>query len=261
MSNNEGLQTGLLYRDHHRWLFLIEGGLTCIIATTGSYLIPDFPSTPASWLTHEEQLLAQRRMTEDLCRNQKETQKIGFVEVFTDWTIWWLAIARSMATVGESFESYFPTLVATMGYDPSTTLLLCAPPWIFAMTVSFYVPKFVVWLIVLLIVYISPFQAFRRYKGPFLAHCCHTLCRYHWVYPRDFVNEPYYPLLLFVSRAGFFRGFLFDTCGRHLIAQSDVSHIVFFAWVSNSISETSKRAIAIAFVNTCSTGVANTGAA
>ena len=261
MSNNEGLQTGLLYRDHHRWLFLIEGGLTCIIATTGSYLIPDFPSTPASWLTHEEQLLAQRRMTEDLCMNQKETQKIGFVEVFTDWTIWWLAIARSMATVGESFESYFPTLVATMGYDPSTTLLLCAPPWIFAMAVSFYVPKFVVWLIVLLIVYISPFQAFRRYKGPFLAHCCHTLCRYHWVYPRDFVNEPCYPLLLFVSRAEFFRGFLFDTRGRHLIAQSDVSHIVFFAWVSNSISETSKRAIAIAFVNTCSTGVANTGAA
>ena len=55
--------------------------------------------------------------------------------------------------------------------------------------------------------------------------------------------------------------FLFDIHGRLLITQSDASHIVFFAWVSNSIPETSERAITIAFVNTCSTGVANVGAA
>ena len=31
-----------------RWLFFIEGGLTCTIAIVSFYIIPDFPTTPAS---------------------------------------------------------------------------------------------------------------------------------------------------------------------------------------------------------------------
>ncbi|KIM50435.1 hypothetical protein SCLCIDRAFT_855161 [Scleroderma citrinum Foug A] len=72
---------------------------------------------------------------------QQETQKSGLVEAFTDWTVWWLAIARSMAIVGESFSNFFPTLAATIGYDPSITLLICAPPWILAMATAYCVSQ------------------------------------------------------------------------------------------------------------------------
>lgn len=41
-----------------RWLFFIEGGLTFAMALVSLYMIPDFPTTPASWLTAEEQVLA-----------------------------------------------------------------------------------------------------------------------------------------------------------------------------------------------------------
>ena len=111
-------------------------------------MIPDFPTTSVPWLTHEERILAQRRMFEDFgsIDKQQETQKSGLVEVFSDWTVWWLAMARSMATIGESFANFFPTLVATIGYDPSITLLICAPPWILAMATSYYVSRFVTWL-------------------------------------------------------------------------------------------------------------------
>jgi len=123
----------------------MEGGLTCLISVAGVYLIPDFPDTPVSWLTREEQILAQHRMIEDLCGiEQKRTQKSGFVEAFTDWKVWWLAIVRFLITVGQSFGNFFPILAATIGYNPSTTLLLCAPPWILGTATSFYVSQFVI---------------------------------------------------------------------------------------------------------------------
>ncbi len=40
-----------------------------------------------------------------------------------------------------SFNTYFPTLTATMGYSPTITLLLCAPPWAFTTIIAFIVAR------------------------------------------------------------------------------------------------------------------------
>ena len=250
-----------LHLGSFRWLFFMEGGLTCLIAAAGVYMIPDFPSTPVSWLTHDEQILAQRRMAEDLCGLKQEgTPKSGLVEAFTDWTVWWLALARSMATVGESFENFLPTLVATIGYDPSVTLLLCAPPWVLSMVALYYVSQFVIRFITFLVGSLKLFQTLRCYQGPLLAHRFCTLRGYHGFFPRDFDDESCCPLLVSVSQEANSRLCVSDRHGRLLATQSDVSYVIFFAWVSNSIPESSKRAVAMAFINTCSTGIANVGA-
>ncbi|KIM50595.1 hypothetical protein SCLCIDRAFT_145071 [Scleroderma citrinum Foug A] len=210
-----------------RWLFFMEGGLTCAIAVAGFYMIPDFPTTPASWLTDEEQMLAQRRMVEDLHGVEKRAmQKSGLVEAFSDWTVWWLGLSKAVLTVGLSFGNYFPTLAATMGYSPSVSLLLCAPPWILGVVSSFVISR----------------------------HSDATKDRF-W-----HVTGP-----IFVGIIGFAIGMLtMNTAARYLslifIAQSWVSFIIMLAWVSNSVPESSsKRAVVIAFVN-ASTGVANIGA-
>ena len=88
MSNDREVMCGSLYRGPYRWLFLVEGGLTCLVAAAGAYMIPDFPTTPVPWLTQEEQILAQRRMVEDFGGIKQGTQKSGLVEAFTDWTVW-----------------------------------------------------------------------------------------------------------------------------------------------------------------------------
>lgn len=131
----------------YRWLFFIEGGLTCILAIVALYIIPDFPTTPASWLTAEEQMLAQQRLEEDLnvvvhCPS-KNVQRSGLVEALSDWTMWWLAIALTALNAALSFGAFFPILVATMGYGPTTTLLLCSPPWIVGVITSFFITRFV----------------------------------------------------------------------------------------------------------------------
>lgn len=50
-------------------------------------------------------------------------------------------MALSSYVVGLSFNSYFPTLTATMGYSPTISLLLCAPPWIFTTITAFIVAR------------------------------------------------------------------------------------------------------------------------
>ena len=55
----------------------------------------------------------------------------------TDWRVWYMALALTSQVVALSFNAFFPTLAATMGYDRTVTLLLCAPPWAFAAIVTF----------------------------------------------------------------------------------------------------------------------------
>lgn len=177
----------------------MEGGLTCAIAVAGFYMIPDFPTTPASWLTDEEQMLAQRRMVEDLHGVEKRAmQKSGLVEAFSDWTVWWLGLSKAVLTVGLSFGNYFPTLAATMGYSPSVSLLLCTPPWILGVVSSFVISRFVLWLFLFLLS-LDSLQALRCYKGPLLACYWPNLRWYNRFCDRNVDNEHRCSLLISVS--------------------------------------------------------------
>jgi hypothetical protein len=51
----------------------------------------------------------------------------GFVNAMTDWKVWWLALALTSMVVSLSFNAFFPTLSATLGFNTTVTLLLCAP--------------------------------------------------------------------------------------------------------------------------------------
>lgn len=48
-----------------RWLFIIEGAMTVVVATTGYFVLPNFPRT-TSWLTEDERQLAIWRLDEDI---------------------------------------------------------------------------------------------------------------------------------------------------------------------------------------------------
>ncbi|KAH7887787.1 MFS general substrate transporter [Phlebopus sp. FC_14] len=207
-----------------RWLFFVEGGLTIAVSAIALTIIPDFPSTPATWLTSEEQTLAQKRMEEELHgfeqHQRRHSNKSGFCDALTDWKVWWLGIALSSMAAALSFGNFFPTLSATMGYSPTVTLLLCAPPWLLGTATSFIVTR-------------------------------HS----------DSSGERFWhitiPLMLGIT--GFVIAILtMNTVIRYVslffMTQSSVAFVVFMTWVSNSIPEgSSKRAVAIAFINTLAT--------
>ncbi|KAG8218703.1 hypothetical protein J3R82DRAFT_4371 [Butyriboletus roseoflavus] len=124
-----------------RWLFYIEGTLTVVVALSAIFVLPDFPSSLPQWLTLQERALAQLRIEEDGLVDEGETddtkgQATGLMLALSDWKVWWLCVALTSMVVSLSFNAFFPTLSATMGYSPTITLLLCSPPWAFATLVG-----------------------------------------------------------------------------------------------------------------------------
>ncbi|KAG1776639.1 sugar transporter [Suillus placidus] len=204
-----------------RWLFFVEGALTIVVAVSAGWILPDFPSTPSVWLLPEEQTLAKRRMEEEVAGGNEHKSKpgedhSGLVEALMDWRVWWVGAALSLMISSMSFGIFFPTLSATMGYNATTSLLLCAPPWILGTATSFVVAR----------------------------HSDATGDRFwHIIGP------------LLVGIAGFILAIsTMNTTMRYislfLMTQSPVAYVVSLTWVMNTFSQSqSKRAAVIALIN------------
>lgn len=65
----------------------------------------------------------------------------GLYLAVTDWKVWLFAHAMAAQVVALSFDTYFPTLSATLGYNPTVTLLLVAPPFIFTVIAAFWLSR------------------------------------------------------------------------------------------------------------------------
>lgn len=214
-----------------RWLFFVEGILTTIVAVCAIWILPDFPSTPSIWLSPDEQILAKRRMEEDATAGNEDQSKpvegfSGLFEAVMDWRVWWLGVALAFMMASLSFGSFFPTLSATMGYNATISLLLCAPPWILGTATSFFVAR----------------------------HSDVTGDRFWHITG---------PLLLGVF--GFMIAIsTMNTAVRYLslffMTQSPVAYVIFLTWILNTFSQSrSKRAAAIGLINSMAT-LGNVGA-
>jgi len=72
---------------------------------------------------------------------QTEGQGSGLWLAFTDIKVWWLALALTSQVVALSFNAFFPTLSATLGYNTTVSLLLCAPPFVFTVIVAAFLSR------------------------------------------------------------------------------------------------------------------------
>ncbi|KAK7061677.1 major facilitator superfamily domain-containing protein [Favolaschia claudopus] len=200
-----------------RWLFYIEGALTVFIAVCAIFILPDFPAT-SKFLTPEERELALLRMTEDAgVGDQDETENHGqfggLRMAFFDWRVWWLAFAMTAQVVALSFNAFFPTLTQTLGYSPTVTLLLCAPPFAFAALAAFVLS---------------------RYVGE---RCFHMISSF---------GLGILGFIIAVSTMNTAARYV----SLFLMAQSYAGFVVMYAWVSNSFPRPpSKRAVALALIN------------
>lgn len=131
---------GVLGHAAWRWLFFIEGAITMVVAIIAIFILPDFPETSSSWLSPAEQALAIRRMQEDaalLPAYGNIGERAGLIMALKDWKVWWLSLLYAVILLSVSFNVYFPTLTATLGYNRTISLVLCAPPSILVTIVSF----------------------------------------------------------------------------------------------------------------------------
>lgn len=55
-----------------RWIFILEGLLTCVVAIGAFWILPDFPED-VKWLTEEERTFVQAKLEKDVGKSGVDT--------------------------------------------------------------------------------------------------------------------------------------------------------------------------------------------
>ncbi|KAH8647887.1 major facilitator superfamily domain-containing protein [Xylariales sp. PMI_506] len=120
-----------------RWLFIVEGVTTVGCGLLFAFLMPEYPHN-ARILKQAERDYAVWRLEMEAGAGEahEETTTLGgFKLALKDpkiWTlIWMIFLTQGMG----STNNFFPTIVQTLGYNSMITLLLTAPPFLFAAVV------------------------------------------------------------------------------------------------------------------------------
>jgi MFS family permease len=128
---------GFLGMRSWQWLFVIEGCATILLSVSAAFVLPDFPST-TRWLSDDEKVIAVQRL--EASRGTKPTQRSSLLSglhmTVTDYKVWILAAIIMTKTSAAAVGSFVPTLIATLEYGRVKSLLLVAPPYIFAAIVQ-----------------------------------------------------------------------------------------------------------------------------
>ncbi|KAF2184062.1 MFS general substrate transporter [Zopfia rhizophila CBS 207.26] len=123
-----------------RWIFILEGILTVVVAIIAFFTLYDFPET-AGFLTEEERAFVVYRLKYQAVEGdespqvaQDDTFKWKYVKAaFLDWQIWtniWVYWGIVAPLYGISL--FLPTIIRELGYTSSTAQLLTVPIYITA---------------------------------------------------------------------------------------------------------------------------------
>lgn len=111
-----------------QWLFIVEGVVTFGVAIVCIFLLPDEPLR-TRWLTPEQRQLAHDRIQRDTVGLQpSKGARAGFMQALRDPRLYLLVFMQNMHLSATSFNQFFPTVVKSLGYGTTMTLVLTAPP-------------------------------------------------------------------------------------------------------------------------------------
>ncbi|KAL4879875.1 major facilitator superfamily domain-containing protein [Aspergillus karnatakaensis] len=114
-----------------RWVFILEGVATCLIAVVLFFFIPDFPED-CKWLSEREYEFMRDKMGKETGRLNKN-RKIGWRDVlgvFKDYKIFLGGFMMFGQVVSGYAYAYFaPTIIRAYGYGEIMTQLYSVPPW------------------------------------------------------------------------------------------------------------------------------------
>ncbi|ETN38760.1 uncharacterized protein HMPREF1541_06798 [Cyphellophora europaea CBS 101466] len=124
-----------------RWIFILEGILTCVISLIWWFVIPNFPED-ARWLSEEEKTFVKTRLAQDQGKSALERRITArdVVNCFKDYKIFLGGLMYFGLIVPAYGYAYFaPSIIRGYGYSPIQTQLHSVPPWAAAFAFSMLV--------------------------------------------------------------------------------------------------------------------------
>ncbi|KAE8315389.1 major facilitator superfamily domain-containing protein [Aspergillus transmontanensis] len=116
------------------WLFIIEGSATVGIGVVCACIMPEFPHNSRILSQIERDLAVWRIESEAGAAEGTENESVlsGFTKALSDAKLLLLIFANMLSQTQGSIANYFPTLVASLNFNNTVSLLLTAPPYILA---------------------------------------------------------------------------------------------------------------------------------
>ncbi|KAJ4193891.1 hypothetical protein NW767_010130 [Fusarium falciforme] len=119
-----------------QWLFIIQGALSIVTALLAFAFLPDHPLT-TRWLSPEQRQLAHNRIFTDTTDAREGTSVwTGLREAVVDWRTWAMCLMYNLHLSSVGFQNFLPTVMETLGYSRTITLVLTCPPYLLAATVG-----------------------------------------------------------------------------------------------------------------------------
>ncbi|EIN11672.1 MFS general substrate transporter [Punctularia strigosozonata HHB-11173 SS5] len=123
-----------------QWIFIIAGPLTIFFAMMSALVLPDYPRT-TRWLTDREKEFAVYRLQRD--QGDNTDQRVPLLEAIKmalcDYKLYLFIVIQHCNLLSQTFTYFYPTIVSSLGYNKTQTLLLTAPPWFAAFLASLLV--------------------------------------------------------------------------------------------------------------------------
>lgn len=121
-----------------RWIFIIEGALTCVVGIGAYWMLVDFPdSTRKNWMflgIRERQWIISRIQRDRGDSKIPPFSMAKFLRAGKDWKVWaYAVIFFNTGTITYALAYNLPIiLVENMGFDVGAAQCLIAPPYAFA---------------------------------------------------------------------------------------------------------------------------------
>ncbi|KAK9479743.1 major facilitator superfamily domain-containing protein [Lipomyces japonicus] len=119
-----------------RWLFIVTGVVSFGFGVIAFFILPDTPQT-TWWLKQDERKLAYERIIRDITEERGTSSTwVGLKDACLDYRTWLFCFLQNMHVSGDSFKNFFPSVVKTLGYNTTITLVLTCPPYLVSIVAS-----------------------------------------------------------------------------------------------------------------------------
>ncbi|KAF4968641.1 hypothetical protein FSARC_4016 [Fusarium sarcochroum] len=125
-----------------RWVFIIPGAVTILMAVPIYFFIADFPDK-AKWLNTDELEIVRQRLHED--RGETLEDKVtmrAFLQAALDWKVYVISLMLMIPTATTYALSFFsPSILASFGFSVALSQILTTPPYLFGAIISILTGK------------------------------------------------------------------------------------------------------------------------
>ncbi|KAK4994551.1 hypothetical protein LTR66_005440 [Elasticomyces elasticus] len=120
-----------------RWIFIIEGLLTCVLAIAAYWYISDWPSK-AKFVNEDERAFINARLKADSDAEQHEAFTwSNAVQALEDPKVWLYCLCyHTLSLPLYTLSLFLPSIITALGYTAAQAQLLTIPPYALATTLT-----------------------------------------------------------------------------------------------------------------------------